>query len=68
MLIPIKYKEYHQIYADHLMRDVDVLPNIRIIDVEFYDMQHRYFKSEYYNFNLLELAVLKGPFRQVTIS
>lgn len=68
MITKISYKEYHKAYADHLMRDVDILPEIRIIEVEFYDRDVQWFKSERFNFNMTELAILNKPIRSLLIT
>ena len=64
----ITYEEYHKIYADHLMRDVDILPTKRIIECEHYDTTHCWYEcDEPAQLNLLQLAEGK-PIRLITIS
>lgn len=68
MLKPITYEEYHKIYSDHLMRDVDNVSNIRIIECEYFDMDHRwYLVTNYPSFSLMDLDNDK-PIRMITIS
>jgi hypothetical protein len=68
MITPISYEEYHRIYADHLMRDVDILPEFRIIEVEYYNRDLKWFKTEKHSFSFIELAVINKPIRSLLIT
>lgn len=68
MLTKITYDEYHVIYADHLMRDVDIPPAFRIVEVEYYNHRTEWYKTELPSFNLIELTKLNKAIRQVLIS
>jgi hypothetical protein len=67
MLTPIEYEEYHALYGDHLMRDVDILPDFRIIEVEFYNRDIKWFKSDTLEFHIGELRTT-NPIRNMLIS
>lgn len=68
MLTPIKYDEYHDIYADHLMRDYDIPPTFRIVEIEFYNHETKWYKTELASFSLIELTVLSQKIRSVLIT
>lgn len=68
MLKQIKYEEYTRLYADHLMRDVDIPPTFRIVEVEFYNRETKWYKTELPSFSLVELTVLSEKIRSVLIS
>lgn len=67
MLRPLTYEEYHEKYSDHLMRDYDIPPTCRIVEVEYYDREVKWFECEE-SFDIHELNEYKGTIRLVTIS
>lgn len=68
VITKIKYEEYHALYSDHLMRDVDIPPAFRIVEVEYYNHRTEWYKTELPSFNLIELTKLNGSIRSVLIS
>lgn len=66
MLRPIDYEEYHRIYSDHLMADVDNPPTTRVVEVEYYNRDIKWFEAT--EFNVLELCQANNVIRMVTIS
>lgn len=68
MLTPIKYEEYHKIYGDHLMRDIDIPPAFRIVEIEFYNRETKWYKTETASFALTELVIINKPIRSVLIT
>lgn len=68
MIKPISYEEYHKIYGDHLMADVDTLPEFRIIEVEYYNRDIKWFKTEKHSFSLIELSIINKPIKSVLIT
>lgn len=68
-MIEIEYEEYHKLYADHLMRDIDILPGFRIIEVEYYNRGLiKWFKSDKLQFSMSDLCVIDEPIRSILIS
>ena len=68
MLTPIEYDEYHKLYADHLMRDIDILPDFRIIEIECYNREVKWFKSSQLQFNIGELEQVVEPIKSILIT
>lgn len=68
MITQINYDEYHKLYGDHLMADVDILPEFRIIEVETYDRDVLWFKTEKQMFALIDLAIIGKPIKTILIT
>lgn len=69
LMIEIDYEEYHKLYSDHLMRDIDILPTFRIVEVEYYSRGLiKWFKSDKLQFNVSDLNVIDEPIRSMLIS
>ena len=68
MIQKISYDEYHKIYGEHLMADVDTIPEFRIIEVEMYNRDILWFKTEKHSFSLIELSIINKPIKSVLIT
>lgn len=67
MLRPIDYEEYHRKYSDHLMRDVDIPPKCRIVEVEYYNRDIKWFECQN-ALDIRELDAFVDHIRLITIS
>lgn len=45
MIVPITYDQYHAEFADHLMGDVDTITDERVIEIEYFDRDVEWFKT-----------------------
>lgn len=65
-LRPIDYETYHKIFADHLLGSKDGPPTTRVVEVEYYDEDTKWFECE--EFDVSELSAFNSAIRDVTIS